>query len=256
MAPSILCLSLPRTGTLSMAEALAELGYKSYHSVKYIDDKRHWDLVYSLGKKRFEGKHVSREEWDELFGEFDAITDTAGCFSLELLEAYPEAKVILVERPYDKWAVSFRFISDQVFGPMSHITIDCIEWMIGTKAGDGCRYVLLNVTGAKTLKELRANIQKTYETHDKKVEALVPPERLLKLKLGDDWAPLCKFLGKEVPDTKYPHSHEAAAVKAYVGKKVRENLGKIARRLAPWLVLAVAVGVYLTRGKTLKQLKQ
>ncbi|KAJ9448501.1 hypothetical protein DIPPA_31518 [Diplonema papillatum] len=59
MAPSILCLSLPRTGTLSMAEALAELGYKSYHSVKYVDDKRHWDLVHSLGKKRFEGKHVS-----------------------------------------------------------------------------------------------------------------------------------------------------------------------------------------------------
>jgi hypothetical protein len=33
----------------------------------------------------------------------------------------------------------------------------------------------------------------------------VPPERLLEWSAQDGWEPLCKFLGKDIPDEPFPH---------------------------------------------------
>ena len=41
---------------------------------------------------------------------------------------------------------------------------------------------------------------------------MVPKERLLEMDLQDGWEPLCKFLGKPIPDEPFPRSNEAAAV--------------------------------------------
>ena len=37
------------------------------------------------------------------------------------------------------------------------------------------------------------------------VRGKVPADRLLEWKVQDGWEPLCKFLGKEVPEGKFPH---------------------------------------------------
>lgn len=39
------------------------------------------------------------------------------------------------------------------------------------------------------------------------VRGLVPKERLLEWEVGDGWEPLCKFLGKPVPEVAFPHSN-------------------------------------------------
>lgn len=39
-----------------------------------------------------------------------------------------------------------------------------------------------------------------YRKHNLYVKTHCPPERLLIYKLGDGWEPLCKFLGKPVPE--------------------------------------------------------
>lgn len=37
---------------------------------------------------------------------------------------------------------------------------------------------------------------------------MVPPERLLVFEPKDGWEPLCKFLGKPVPDQPFPHVND------------------------------------------------
>ena len=47
---------------------------------------------------------------------------------------------------------------------------------------------------------------------------MVPEDRLLEWRVGDGWEPLCKFLGKEIPDEPFPHVNAAGK-----GFKDREN---------------------------------
>ncbi len=48
--------------------------------------------------------------------------------------------------------------------------------------------------------------------HNAHIRKVVPKERLLEMDLQDGWEPLCKFLGKPIPDEPFPRSNEAAAV--------------------------------------------
>jgi hypothetical protein len=41
------------------------------------------------------------------------------------------------------------------------------------------------------------------------IRGLVPKERLLEWHIGDGWEPLCKFLGKPVPNVEFPHANAA-----------------------------------------------
>lgn len=40
------------------------------------------------------------------------------------------------------------------------------------------------------------------------MKRVTPKERLLEYKLGSGWEPLCKFLGKPIPNTEFPHLNE------------------------------------------------
>lgn len=42
------------------------------------------------------------------------------------------------------------------------------------------------------------------------VRGLVPKDQLLEWKVEDGWEPLCKFLGKPIPDEPFPHTNVAA----------------------------------------------
>lgn len=50
------------------------------------------------------------------------------------------------------------------------------------------------------------------------IRGLVPPDRLLEWSVEDGWEPLCKFLGKDVPDEPFPHLNAAGG-----GWKAREE---------------------------------
>lgn len=50
------------------------------------------------------------------------------------------------------------------------------------------------------------------------IRGLVPKERLLEWSIDDGWKPLCKFLGKPVPEVEFPHTNAAAG-----GWKAREE---------------------------------
>lgn len=115
----VLCVGVARSGTESLQLALLRLG---------LDHTHHgWDLLfdegapygawgrlarrkyYGRGKNNAENRPITREELDELLGHAVAVTDTVGySFAEELIEAYPEAKVVLNYRgDLDKWHESY-----------------------------------------------------------------------------------------------------------------------------------------------------
>lgn len=47
--------------------------------------------------------------------------------------------------------------------------------------------------------------RQAYLDYYDRIRRLVPPERLLNFHVSEGWEPLCKFLGKEIPDTPFPN---------------------------------------------------
>jgi hypothetical protein len=104
----VLVLGHSRTGTFSMRTALLSLGYLDvYHAFEiFWGNKSDLQLWGQAIEAKFEGKGkpFTKEQWDQLLGHCQAVTDTpCNMFGKELIEAYPNAKVILTTRDPDAW---------------------------------------------------------------------------------------------------------------------------------------------------------
>ncbi|CAE7814455.1 unnamed protein product [Symbiodinium sp. CCMP2592] len=126
------------------------------------------------------------------------------------MEAFPEAKFLLPVTDPDAWydnvvaagqelaedldeaASAHRVLSG--FDYLAAMTLrqpsmrtcsGCINW--------GCDF--LNLTG----KPNRARCVASYREHIDKVQATIPPHRLLLIDFSDGWAPLSHFLGQPIP---------------------------------------------------------
>ena len=109
------------------------------------------------------------------------------------------------------------------------------------------RYPLL---GPNTRDE--AATKRAYRAYYQEVRDLVPEgPRRLEYRLGDGWAPLCRFLGKDVPkDTPFPQLNEGAVfheamdhIRARGWARVRNN---VLLSIVRFVVVAfVALGPFL-----------
>ncbi|KAI0453123.1 hypothetical protein F5B21DRAFT_526353 [Xylaria acuta] len=155
----------------------------------------------------------TRDDWDELWGnEYDAVCDTAAPFTLELFQAYPGAKVVIVQRDYDSWWPSFQTdILDNLFAPFTEFQIFLGWHLMGLRAGHAMRKLLLGFFNARTKAEIEAHGRETYDRFSQEIQDNVLPERRLEYKIGSGWEPLCGFLGKDVPDVPFPISNDRKA---------------------------------------------
>lgn len=247
----VLAMGLPRTGTASMARALEILGYDGvYHGVDAIDSPEDWKIFDRAADATFpvlptyNGKTFTQADWEELYGPYEAATDMASVFGPALIKAYPEAKVVMVIRDFDSW---YKSINDGVFGQLwggiAEFTVNVVEPILGSRAGPSSRKMMLGFFEAKTVDEARNNARAAYDRHHREITELVPPEQLLTLRLAEGWEPLCKFLGKPVPDVEFPRVNEAAALKARIQKKIKDDMTKAAGVLAPYAVGIGAIGI-------------
>ncbi|KAI2631853.1 P-loop containing nucleoside triphosphate hydrolase protein [Hypoxylon sp. NC1633] len=258
----ILSLGLPRTGSSSMAEALRILGFRRvHHGTEMILEG--WDVTWvsRAAKAHFPslslsepGEHrcrpFTREEWDEIFGGFDAVTDYACMLALPLIAAYPEAKVILVHRDIGDWERSVNEVIIDRFWPRrtpSEVLVRCLVWLAGAKEplANGIRQTFLGRFDAAGPDELRANLRKVYVQHMREVQEAVSPEQLLHYRLGDGWEPLCEFLGKEVPEgVPFPRRNDAKAFGAMYDQIQREKIKGLVWVLVWYgVLLAILAGV-------------
>ena len=94
-----------RTGTTSTKAALEQLGLGPCH---------HMSGVNSAQARVFRDAYLGKEvNWRVLMNDYRSTTDFPACtFYKELMEAYPEAKVLLTVRPAEKW---FRSAESTIF---------------------------------------------------------------------------------------------------------------------------------------------
>ena len=199
---------LPRTGTLSQKVGLEMLGLAPcYHMV---------NVLGNLDEAEFWRRALNGEApWDQVFDGFQATVDWPGSFFYrELVEFYPDAKVLLSVRDAESWERSMRdtifgiFYGDMLMHDLSNARgrVDAkwrsyIEMMEGMWEQSG-----LIADGAATTSE---SMQSAMESFNQEVQEHVPGERLLVWSVGDGWEPLCEFLELPVPDTPFPHLNDS-----------------------------------------------
>ncbi|KAK5654002.1 hypothetical protein OQA88_7679 [Cercophora sp. LCS_1] len=251
----VLCLGLFRTGTYSMSQALTALGYANvYHGLNSLGNNADWAVLNAASSATFPvlptyrgpNSPFTRSEWDQIWGSCEAVTDVASVFGATLVRAYPDAKVILVERDYDKWAKSLETVVQSLWGPGGKFFINVVEPLLGSETGQTNRNMLLGWAGARDEKELRATLRTAWERHHAEIRGAcaAEPGRLLNYKLGEGWEPLCEFLGCEVPRDErgevlpFPHANEAAALRKKIVEQQVTLLKKLGNKVFPWVASA------------------
>jgi hypothetical protein len=199
----VLCLGYSRTGTLSMQKALTILGYpNTYHFSAFYDNVRDCDLWIEAMNAKFNGKGKIPDKafFDGLLGHVGAVTD-APCilFGKELMEFYPDAKVVLVEREMGSWYKSWMAFCDSAFNPALSVLGFIDPYWMGRITAVGNAIIAVQTGFSKNIDEARVRSKDAYRHHYRDVKEMTPSERLLEFKLGSGWEPLCEFLGKPIP---------------------------------------------------------
>ncbi|KAI8191147.1 hypothetical protein K4K52_006437 [Colletotrichum sp. SAR 10_76] len=239
----VLCLGFPRTGTsckaqsqphscacinsnlsrgTAMCAALEKLGIPCWHSTVFMStnfaDIEMWQEA--VDRKFFgAGAPVGRDEFDQLLHSYGAVSsDTpAVAFAEELIAAYPEAKVVLVEREVESWHKSYmQGVIANMFDPFISLVYQLDRFYVHP-IGKIHRSVTGGWLDIWNVKDAEAKARQKYREHYEMLRRVTPKERLLEFDLADGWGPLCEFLGKDVPKVPFPHLNE----KAWLDEKVK-----------------------------------
>jgi hypothetical protein len=179
-----------------------------YHMVNVLadlDESPRW-------RQAFEGN----APWDEIFSGFESTVDWPGSFHYrELIDVYPDAKVLLSVRDPESWAISMR---ETIWGV---IYGDCLMRdmsMARTRVDDKWRDYIELVSEMWERSGLLGDVaradeeamQRGFVAFNEEAQRNVPSDRLLVWQASDGWEPLCEFLGAEVPDAPFPRLNDAS----------------------------------------------
>ncbi|KAF1940983.1 hypothetical protein EJ02DRAFT_405384 [Clathrospora elynae] len=248
----ILSLGMTRTGSASISQALEVLGYQGvHHGIQAISSPLEWQLfskacdAFYPVLPTYTGAPFTRADWDVVFGPYEAVTDMASFFAMQLIEAYPEAKFILVERDVDEWYESMEeAIFSTTWGLRADLVINVLGPLYGLNGGKTIRKIMLGFYGVHNANDMRRVAKDRYRQHYAEIRAAVPEQLLLNFRLEDGWKPLCEFLGKEVPDVPFPMKNKREEHVKRVRQKqnifFKHVAGRFAKKAIP---CALGVGV-------------
>ncbi|MGH6890405.1 MAG: sulfotransferase family protein [Rhizomicrobium sp.] len=180
-----------RTGTASLKVALERLlGAPCYHMMEVFKHPEHvasWHRAM-LGEE---------PDWNRLFEGYAAAVDwpAAACWP-ELMQAFPEALVLLSVRDPQAWWES---ANETIFQVVGHDPDMPQDWQAMAEAMIAERF--------RADPNDREACIKAFERNNAQVRASVPPERLLVWQSADGWEPICKALGVPVPDEAFPRTN-------------------------------------------------
>jgi len=198
-----------RTATTTQMIALEQLGFgRCYHMRDLLADL---ETGLPLWEQAFEGA----PDWDAIFGDAQSTVDWPSArYYRELMDYYPEAKVILSVRDGESWVRSMRetvwgmFHGDSVIHHISEAraVVDplwrryialmrAMSWTDGTG-------VLAGDTSTD------AGLAAVMDRWNEQVKSTVPADRLLVWYPTDGWEPLCSFLEVDVPDEPLPRVND------------------------------------------------
>jgi len=206
---------LPRTATLTQKVALEMLGYgPCYHMVNVLADL---DLV-PVWRSALEGD----VDWEQVFDGFESSVDYPGSyFYRELIEVWPDAKVLLSVRDPESWE---RSMWSTIVDVMEAESLGCYlskaAGEINPKWAAYCELMkdMWERFGIFDGDRTWSNFESAFNRHTEEVKATVPAEKLLIWQPADGWEPLCEFLEVEVPRQPLPQTNDAATFAARVNE--------------------------------------
>jgi len=211
---------LPRTGTLSMKSALTTLlGGPCYHMQEVFMT----DGLSNMHKFWYKAVHeqATKQDWVEFLEErgYRAAVDFPPAFHYkELMEAFPQAKVILSVRSEDTWYDSCKntivhMVDTLRLFPYTVAITVCglngamqVPHIYGYEAVPSFSTLALH----DVIKAGRQEATTWFRQWNEEVKKTVPADRLLVHEAKQGWGPICDFLKLPVPDTPYPRVHDTA----------------------------------------------
>jgi hypothetical protein len=203
---------LMRTATTTQLFALEQLGFgPCYHMRDLLADL---EGGLPLWEEAFDGT----PDWERTFGEAQSAVDWPSArYYRELMEHYPQAKVLLSVRPSEDWVRSMRQTVWGIFHDQTVIHHVCearaaldevwrrylalmrgMTWEEGTGA----------LAGETFTDEGLAAVMNRWNDE---VKRTVPADRLLVWDPSEGWEPLCRFLEVDVPAGELPRLNDTAS---------------------------------------------
>lgn len=210
----VIGVGLSRTGTLSLKSALEILNYdKCYHGF-ICQNENHWEFWYNALRKK---KNKEKIHFESLFkNQYKAVVDMpCNVFYEELLEAYPNAKLILTVRNSPE--IWYNSIKSTIF---LMIHPDYKNWVMKFLTMHFKRFFYAYYTARQVIHDIlksdandvqiheKENAIESYNRHNQMIMSKYDKDRLLVFNVEQGWEPLCKFLGCKIPDVEFPVSNQ------------------------------------------------
>ncbi|KAF2727452.1 hypothetical protein EJ04DRAFT_517238 [Polyplosphaeria fusca] len=237
---------LPRTGTASFSEALAILlDGPVYHGGTQIFNREPahikawiscWEKTPIRNSKDHD--HIMKNV-EEIFDGYAATTDTPGAqFVPELLEKFPDAKVICTVRDPEAWVKSMDATANK--------SLLWFLWIILLPlptVRHFPKYVDVLQRGRWSELYMPSGDPSThstavYDRHIAWLKKVVPEDQLVFFDVRDGWGPLCQALNVKVPDVPFPRINDAKAMDEFANKQMMDGLKAWAKILG----VATALG--------------
>jgi hypothetical protein len=202
-----------RTGTASLQAALETLGLRPCYHMREVFNHPDDAPIWESAANRLDVHFAS------LFKDWQATVDWPACtFYRELMELYPNAKVLLSLRDPDKWYESClnTIYPATVRDPAE---LERAPFDSATSNLDGPPFAVVRMinrliwqrTFANRFED-RAYAIDVFNRHNEEVKHTVPPDKLLVFDARQGWEPLCRFLEIPVPEgVPFPHLNDTAS---------------------------------------------
>ena len=212
MSLQIIGPGLGRTGTRSLKAALELLGFDPCHHMQtlFADPAQlaFWKTLAAGGTV----------DWHEVFAGYRSQIDWPGAHVWpELLQAFPEARVVFSTRPAEAWWTSYA----RTVGKLRRLYPTLPVAPAVAETLDTMKLVMLR-RGIDPEMRDRDGAIAAFHRQLAEVRAAVPPARLLVFAVGDGWTPLCDFLGVPVPATPFPRLNDGGDFWARFGGEPAE----------------------------------
>jgi len=212
----ILVVGVMRTGLQTLHEALRRIGYNDiFDQDELIESYEHWDEVLQ--------NKGSKATFHSMFNGYQVVMGMPTfCFWEQILDAYPNARVILTVRDEDEWwdsihrgldemgsdgqAAALKYGStmrffEELLLPSYHKYCNLLRFAWATTLG-------IHALADRVLNE--ASTRSSYRKHNAYVQSVLGSKtsdgkpKLLVYNVKEGWDPLCKFLEKEEPAEEFP----------------------------------------------------
>ena len=236
---------LSRTGTTSFGAACSHLlDGPCYHGGTQMLNspeshiKRWIEIIGHTPVKNAADRKAVNQGVKEMLDGYVACTDLpSNAFVEEMMEIYPDAKVICSVRDPDKWWASLAPIVEK-----GNLTV--LSWILAPVPTLRWFRTYHDVLDEGRVGELyfrpgepQRPTRAMYDRHIEHLKKVVPKDKLFFYDVRDGWEPLCAILGVPVPkDVPFPKLNDAKSMEDFMKKNAQ-------RGMMTWAAGFVSAGV-------------